>query len=279
MGPFLPLLRIDVEHPFYADGRCQGLRFLPAGDTADLLQRAECVVHTDGGSLAISGPAHSIRWLHDDPDALLAWQVFATDEHFPYATDDAARRPSELLCVDLGATRPGDPAGLRTLQAAPRLLTDPFVLPCLGPGAHRWPPFAVIRVAAHQLPPAPQSPWAPTVPARYRWPLTPRATVWQYCLFGDWPEAALRVVDLDGQTDFSDPAPDRLDNGRPMLTIRSREPVPLAQRSARQFQLRSRQTGGDKVLIRRLPAAAARGLAREEINGRPAWISAIHVHR
>ncbi|PIM50603.1 hypothetical protein CS062_24185, partial [Roseateles chitinivorans] len=105
--------------------------------------------------------------------------------------------------------------------------------------------------------------------------------VWKYCLFGDWPEPALAVVDLAGETEFSAPAPDRLDNGTPMLAIRSRVRLPLAQRSPRRFQLRSRPdgAGSPKVLIRRLPTAAAQLLARETIDGQPTIVSEIHVHR
>ena len=63
------------------------------------------------------------------------------------------------------------------------------------------------------------------------------------------------------------------------MAIRSRAPIALAQRSERRFQLRSRQRGGDKVLVKRLPVAAAQFLAREQIGGESRLVSEIHVHR
>jgi hypothetical protein len=132
------------------------------------------------------------------------------------------------------------------------------------------PPLAVLRVPLAALPPA---------PLHYTVRLAARATVWKYCLHGEWPEPQLQVVDLASGVEFDEPAPDRLDNGAPLLAIRSRAPIALAQRSERRFQLRSRQRGGDKVLVKRLPVAAAQFLAREQIGGESRLVSEIHVHR
>ena len=152
----------------------------------------------------------------------------------------------------------------------------------LEPSAYQGlPPFALLHLPLPSLPAHGPADNATAWPVQLRWPLAPRATVWKYCLFGDWPEPALAVVDLAGETEFSAPAPDRLDNGTPMLAIRSRVRLPLAQRSPRRFQLRSRPdgAGSPKVLIRRLPTAAAQLLARETIDGQPTIVSEIHVHR
>jgi hypothetical protein len=63
------------------------------------------------------------------------------------------------------------------------------------------------------------------------------------------------------------------------VAIRSRAPIALSQRSAQRFQLRSRQRSGDKVLVARLPVAAAQFLAREQIGGASRLVSEIHLHR
>jgi hypothetical protein len=155
-----------------------------------------------------------------------------------------------------------------------RPLTWPLVSQSLGTtspnGARLMPPLALLRVPLALVPPA---------PLIYTVRFAPRATVWKYCLHGDWPEPQLQVVDLASGVEFGDPEPDRLDNGAPLLAIRSRAPIALAQRSERRFQLRSRQRGGDKVLVKRLPVAAAQFLAREQIGGESRLVSEIHVHR
>ncbi|WP_431046470.1 hypothetical protein [Roseateles sp. L2-2] len=301
MGPYFPLLQVDVAHGYYADGRCRGLRFVPAGTTAERLRRADALVRADGGSLRVHGPAEAIERLRDDAEdrsgafddsAALSWCVFATDDDFACGTEDAADRPRELLWVEpQGTSKPAADARADAdstpaqgdaihvaLDARPRALEAPDFQPLLTPHDRRVVPFALLSLPLSRLPAHGPARDPAAWPARYRWPLAPRATVWKYCLLGDWTEPALAVVDLSGETGFSAPVPERLDDGTPMLAIRSRGLVPLAQRSPRRFQLRS-AGANDKVLIRRLPTAAARLLARETIAGRPAIVSEIHVHR
>jgi len=263
MGPYLPLLRIDVAHGYFADGRCRGLRFVPVGRTGALINAADGIVRQDGSALALYGPPRCFQGLQAPGDAppVLAWHVHATDDGFANYTADPALRPGELLVADLGDPEPAFDV---------RPLAWPLVAQTLDAASRRVPPFAVLRVPAAAL---------SQPPVQHTLRVAARATVWKYCLHGDWAEPQLQVVDLAREAEFSEPAAERLDGGAPMLAIRSRHHIPLMQRSERRFQLRSRQRGGDKVLIKRLPVAGARQFAREEIDGIPTLISEIHVHR
>jgi len=282
LGPYVPLLRVDFAHGFFADGRCPGLRFVPVGDTAAWLRATDAIERHTGSALALFGPAQALA---TEPDAVLAWQVHATDEAFPTCTDNPAQWPAELLWLDAGEAlrdegRAGGDAPLRlhagetVSRADVRPLTWPLVSQSLGAqapnGARLMPPLALLRVPLAALPRAPLM-----CTVRF----APRETVWKYCLHGDWPEPQLQVVDLASGVEFGDPEPGRLDNGAPLLAIRSRSPIALAQRSERRFQLRSRQRGGDKVLVKRLPVAAAQFLAREQVGSESRLVSEIHVHR
>lgn len=282
VGPYLPLLRVDFAHGFFADGRCPGLRFVPAGDTAWWLRATDVIERHTGSALALYGPAQALTLL---PKAVLAWQVHATDDVFPTCTDNPAQWPGELLWFDAGEAAAVSSSGSSSVLSSRRLhagesvsqadvrpLTWPLVSQALGASnaSRLMPPLALLRVPLAALSPA---------PVAYTVRLAPRATVWKYCLHGDWPEPQLQVVDLASGVEFGEPEPDRLDNGAPLLAIRSRAPIALAQRSERRFQLRSRQRGGDKVLVKRLPVAAAQFLAREQIGGESRLVSEIHVHR
>jgi len=267
MGPYLPLLRVDIAHGFFADGRCRGLRFVPVGDTAWWLRATDAIVREDGGALALFGAAGCQDL---EPAAVLAWQVHAADEDFAQYTDHPAQRPGELLYLDAAAAQPGAAGEGWQVPVDVRPLTWPLVVQVLDPVSRRMPPLALLRVPLAAL---------PVPPVRYRVQLAARATVWKYCLHGDWPEPQLQVVDLAREAEFGEPEPGRLDNGAPLLAIRSSAPIALAQRSERRFQLRSRQRGGDKVLVKRLPVAAAQFLAREQIGGASRLVSEIHVHR
>jgi hypothetical protein len=278
MAAYLPLMRIDVGHGFYAGGRCPGLRWVPSADTAAWLRASGAVVRESDSALALYGTAQALAM---DPAAVLAWQLHVVDSDFATATDDPAQRPAELLYLDADLAVPdvhdGPAVSAWRLHAGPtvsaddvRPLTWPLVAQALQPAQRRMPPLALLRVPLAALAPP---------PVVFRLQLAARATVWKYCLHGDWPEPALQVVDLADEAEFDAPAPDRLDNGRPMVAIRSRAPIALSQRSAQRFQLRSRQRSGDKVLVARLPVAAAQFLAREQIGGASRLVSEIHVHR
>ncbi|MCE4554319.1 hypothetical protein [Pelomonas cellulosilytica] len=272
MDDWIALLRLDVGHGYYADGRCRGLRFEPAAETADTLRRCGVLARSDGSSLHLHAPADTLDRL-ETSDGGLAWRVFATDDAFACGTDDRAERPGQLLWV--GGPTPG---GATDLAAEPRPLTSPDVAALLQPRDRQLPPFALLWLPIDGL----LAGVSPPVPLRLRWQLAPRATVWKYCLHGNWPEPALAIVDAAGQTEFGAPAADHMDDGTPVLAIRSLGRLPLGQRPLQRLQLRSRPEPdgrSDKVLIRRLPLPAAQFLAREVIDGQPAVISEIHVHR
>lgn len=178
--------------------------------------------------------------------------------------------------------------------------------PLTGEAAWR-PPFAVLQVppsawdlpqpqAQTQVPPQAQpqtqtqaqSPTPAPIPRpasrdpaalHLRWTLSPRQLVWKYCLFGDWSEDALDIVDADGQVSFNAPVPEHGVDGRPLLALRSHGPLALAERSDTRLQLRCRQSGVPKVLVKRLPVPGPQHLAREEIDGAATLVSEIHVHR
>ncbi|WP_457355357.1 hypothetical protein [Roseateles sp. P5_D6] len=270
MTDWTALLNMQVSHGYYADGRCRGLRFEPVAQTSAMLRRAGIVARSDGGSLHLHGPANALQGL-DAPDdtAGLAWRIAATDDAFACGTEDSAQRPGQLLWV-----QPPETGTTHTVDAMPMPMDEPAVARLLTARDRHLPPFALLWLPLSRLRAA--------APLQLRWLLTPRSTFWKYCLFGAWSEPSLAIVDLAGQTHFSAPAPDRMEDGTPMLAIRSRGRLPLAQRSPQRLQLRSRpeQDGrADKVLIRRLPTPSAQFLAREVIDGHAAVISEIHVHR
>lgn len=271
---WLPWLDIEVAHGYFADGRCRGLRFLPSAGTARWLDARGALLREGEGRLALYGPPGG---LPREPGQVLHWRLHAADEAFGIYTDQPARWPDEVLYFDAAEAvaapdRPGwrMHAGLTAGRADTRPLTWPLVSQGLQGAPRQLPPLGLVRVPLHSLPPS---------PAQFHLRLAARATVWKYCLHGDWSEPGLEVVDPSQAALFEPPRPDRMDSGAAMLAIRSRAPIALAQRSACRFQLRSRQRGGHKVLVQRLPVASARFLGREQIGSTTQLVSEIHVHR
>lgn len=275
MSRTLALLQFEVAHRYFADGRARGLRFEAAGDTSRRMRRAGLLERQDGASLWLLGPADASETLTGDSPDPLTWWVRATDPDFSIYTDDPAQRPDELLVVEPSATDPQLPdVRVMKIWRGPAGGTSPVPdghYPLSGEAAWR-PPFAVLR-----LPPTVFL--QPQPPTRLRWVLTPRHLVWKYCLFGDWSEEALDIVDAGGQVRFEGPVVERGADGRPLLALRSSAPLALAERSDTRLQLRCRQSGVPKVLVKRLPVPGPQHLAREEIDGAATLVSEIHVHR
>lgn len=297
MSRTLILLQFEVGHRYFADGRARGLRFEAAGDTARRMRRAGVLERQDGASLWLLGPAGASQTLTEDNPEPLTWWVRATDPDFFLYTDDPARRPDELLLVApaTSAAEPA-PAAVQTPEApaAPNMPNTPNTpevqvmkiwrgpandtrpppdghYPLSGEAAWR-PPFAVLQVPPSAL-------QQPEPPSHLRWMLAPRHLVWKYCLFGDWSEDALDIVDAAGDVSFAAPVAEHGADGRPLLALRSSAPLALAERSDTRLQLRCRQSGVPKVLVKRLPVPGPQHLAREEIDGAATLVSEIHVHR
>lgn len=306
MSRTLPLFRLAVGHAYFADGRARGLRFEAAADTARRLRRADVLERQDGASLSLLGPADAADQLRHDSTEPLTWWVRATDPAFAIYTEDAARRPQELLVVSPPDEGPADPQGPDTALPAVTPLPEVTVRVMAivqraggaqGPtqeggyalsGEAAWrPPFAVLCLppdalavpAAASSAPARPDASRPDSISMLRWSLHPRRVIWKYCLFGDWSEDALDIVDADGTVSFFPPAAEQGPEGRPLLALRSRVPLALAERSDTRLQLRCRQSGVSKVLVKRLPVPGPRHLAREEIDGAATLVSEIHVHR
>ncbi len=314
MSRTLVLLQLEVAHRYWADGRARGLRFEAAGDTARRMRRAGLLERQDGAALWLLGPADASGTLAEDSPEPLIWWVRATDPDFSIYTDDPAQRPDEVLVVeaeaeavdadqertapveadgeapatgnDVAATPPAPKVQVMKIWRGPVDADQPVPdghYPLTGEAAWR-PPFAVLQVPPSALdlsqPQAPPRPASRDPAALHlRWTLSPRQLVWKYCLFGDWSEDALDIVDADGQVNFDAPVPEHGVDGRPLLALRSRAPLALAERSDTRLQLRCRQSGVPKVLVKRLPVPGPQHLAREEIDGAATLVSEIHVHR
>ncbi len=268
MTRWSPLLEITVEHGFFADGLARGLRFEPAEDTAAWLRAHDAVCRETGASLLVALPADRGAGL--DGPGRLAWRVHSSDVLLAGVTEGLPGRVPELqhwcatlVADDTSRLHAGPAAG--PADAWP--LTWPAVAALLDGSTRRQAPVALINVPL------------PITPAHYRVRLAPRSTVWKYWLLGDWSSDPLQVVDPAHEVDFTDPAPEALDDGRIALAVRSRSGIALAQRSEARFQLRSRGPAVERVLVKRLPVAGADHFARETIHGVTTLVSEIYVHR
>jgi hypothetical protein len=284
-----PLLEIDMRHGFYADGACPGLRLAPAWSTRALIERAGGLVRATARGVELwLDERGAADWRDGDPDDALVWLVRCDDADLASRTADLGRPRQELAYFDAGNALLDAPTGYLRLHerhcaAAPDVRSAAAA--CAGAALDRaelhGDAVALLRI------PVRAAAFDEVEGVRYLIRFAPRETVWKYCFVGDWPEPALQVVDLAQQVSFEPVPAHRLADGRTALAFRSSRPIALQELPREHFQLSSR--GGDdrnegrarpgKVIVKRLPAAAPRHFSREVIDGAPALVSEIFVHR
>ena len=289
MGLYRPLLQIKIEHAYFAAQVCRGLRFELTEGSARLLDRAGCLVRQTDGGLVLLHDAANTRVLHEltasvHEPFIVHWLVRASDALFPNYTARAAHTPRALLVLDLAAQSDADDTAqfacdrLVTAHDLPRL-GSPWLCPLLTRRERIPPPDFTVSVVVTTADAVRVDQPARQLICR----LQARATVWKYCLVGNWADVhdaqPVQVVDLAQAWQFEAAVEELLPNGQKALTVRSTKSIPLQQRSDQRFQLRQRSAGTDKVLIKRLPVASPRYLSRETLGGLSTQVSEIYLHR
>jgi hypothetical protein len=250
MAEFRVLLRIDLEHEFFADGRCRGLGLAPDAATARLLARPDLMLRRDAHGLTVAADAGALRALAmlADDGAALVFAARIETPAFLYASEPFVAVTGRLL--DGGrAVAAGE--GLR-LHRGNVLTAADLALDSEAEARRtlRPEPLFTIRIPL----PAPQPEAAPL---RYRLRFAARATHWRYHVLGRLRRDGLRIVDPDGAARFEPLERPPLADGRPTTSFRSAAPLVLAERPPQRFQLRAGGPADERILIRRLPVAGA----------------------
>jgi|GEM_PF-1576957 len=115
---------------------------------------------------------------------------------------------------------------------------------------------------------------------QYRLDINARKTYWKYYLLHGFADRDLIIKHQsnNGETAFVDEGRQVLSNNQSARVFRTESPLQLQDRYGWQFQLRERTDTGEKILLKRLPLAGAGRLHREEIDGKPEFVSEIYVN-
>ena len=261
MAAYAPLFGISAEHAFYADGLCRGLRFAPSAETTAWLQTVDAVCRETGSGLIVLAAAR--RESAEPPR--LCWSLRCEDPRFAAVTAGLPAARDELLVFH------GSQDQVAVGQAWP--IRWPTASEQLSPAQRKRPPLALLHLPVPRV----HGPFGPLITYRIRF--AARAPLWKYCLVGPWSSDPLEVVAGAGEPGFAEPVSEQLDNGQPMLAVRSLAGIELRERSDKRFQLRARTPAADRVLVKRLPVAGADHFARETIHGVSTLVSEIYVHR
>jgi hypothetical protein len=272
MTRYRTFARVDVRHDYFADGRARDLQFVAAPSTQAFLERFSLITHNDGQCLALIAEETRLAGIwserldEDGTPRQLRFELRSRDWQSAYYTESANLRAPVEYRVD--PTAPG------------QLIAQPAsTAPAARPPAARAIPLGVIVLPINASTSGTQADWEAALGGDYRLQLHARSTVWKYLLLGDWQDHTLRLVDPQNQIAFSPPSAETLPDGRRALVIRSSTAIELQERPQQRFQLRDSSSTPEKVLIQRLPAAAPRGLYREDADDATSTVSEIFVNR
>lgn len=249
------VLRLRLEHPYFAPAPPQGLVLQADPPTARALARYELRLRALDDGAELIAPDGALAALAADADALpgaaLTLELRSSDPSCAYYTDLRALEHA-------GVYRP-DP------QQSTRLIAAPEATPANASLARIALPLASLHDNDERAP----------VTCTLSLPV--RQTYWKYLLLGEDSPGDLHVADVDGHVEFGEGRAHGVAVGRSAVAFIARQPLPLQQRPQRRFQLCRHQGASKRVVIARMPMPSPASLQREVIDGALADVSEIYV--
>jgi len=289
MGSYLPIFSVEVEHTFFSSDLCPGLDFTPTPKTHALLAKADLLMRNTPNGIRIFYNRHNTEALglyarNPDEPLRLEFKVFARDRSFKNYADHGDAEDDSILYFDSDGVK-SDEAGRFRLHEADyiseidfEVLNSPRLIDILSPKESLVKPEFIIsiRLEDKEIPQLDESSKAPF--KNYYLKFQARETIWKYYLLGNLTKKKSYIVDLNNEMEFEDTGPASLPDNRTALTFRSKQKLPLREKSEYRFQLKDKDPNGGKVLIKRLPVASAGQFFKEIVNGKEAIVSEIFIN-
>ncbi|KKO44077.1 hypothetical protein WG68_17305 [Arsukibacterium ikkense] len=283
---YLPLCYIQLQHSYFTTGYLQQADLKPTADTSRRLHNAQLLFKAtkQGAMLLLDSSRRDIAAACCDSPLTLHFLLYSRDAQFGSYTEPALQQGQLLYCDNSTPLQQDEQLRLHSgaeLNAADVISsTDPklMALPEL-----KQTPLPVLVLALTIL----RSDITQLTAAKVRHYLLSfgsRRRIWRYYLCGDSFTQPVQIRDLapHGST-LSAPQfvqqPDvTLANGRSAKVFDSSAPLALAQQSLYRFALVSQDEQSEKILIKRLPVAAAGQCGLAVANGVPSNIAEIYLN-
>lgn len=279
MGFYQPLFVLNVEHTYFSDGLWKGLDFAPSPATQKVMNGAGMLLrHTRNGIGVFydAGKSHALRLYAEDTGGLLcfSFKVKSKDRAFANYTAPSIHKKDAILCFNNSETKNAEESGKiglskedfasdKDFAEIDTLVAEGF----LGEGDRRVQPDFVVNIYTEFGRTDDFS--AKSYSIRFN----ARQSFWKYHLLGNMNRSNPFIVDLDSQVEFEFCGDVMLQGDKPAKIFRSKQLIPVLERSNYRFQLREPGPGAGKVLIKRLPVASEGRLGMEVINGKSEVVS------
>ncbi|GAB2911212.1 hypothetical protein [Rheinheimera gaetbuli] len=304
---YLPLCYLQLQHNYFSSGYLQQASLVPDADCARQLHNAQLILKAtkQGAVLLLDSSRRDIAAACFASPVKLHFLLYSRDAQFGNYSEPLLQQ-GQLLYCDTGAATvmqqgmqqgvlQGVQQGMQRLHQAAELGTAEIISST---------DSKVIALAELQQRPLPVLVLALSITAQditqldassakhYLLRFGSRRSIWRYYLCGDNFAVALGIRDLTSGSaaqateqataqaiaPFVQQADVTLANGRSAKVFDSTRPLALAQQSPYRFALVSQSGGSEKILIKRLPVAAAGQCGMAVVNGVPSNVAEIYLN-
>lgn len=269
MAHFKPIFTLDVEHTFFADGRCANLIFVPTTLTQRVLQQYQLLVKTNETGFSIIADQEFL--VPFDDDTVLRFEAFAQDPYFGFYTEEAKGRTQPLYCTTKNITADNTGLVISNEQPAESEARD---IRRAKPGTKT--PLLVMDVELNSTEFASALQNAVSVVRRIKF--NTRDIYWKYYFFGELAQLDLDIHDLGSQTtvEFYPSDEPVAKNGKAFI---SHSPIAMNSEPKQRFQLKDKNNSG-KILIKRLPNAGVNLIGKSrDLRGQQILVAEIYVNQ
>ena len=292
---YLPLCYLQLQHNYFSSGYLQQASLVPDADCARKLHNAQLIfkVTKQGAMLLLDSSRRDIAAACFASPVKLHFLLYSRDAQFGNYSEPVLQQ-GQLLYCDTGAATAVQ-QGMQCLHQATELGIAEIISST---------DSKVIALTELQQRPLPVLVLALSITAQditqldassakhYLLRFGSRRSIWRYYLCGDNFSAALSIRDLTSGSaaqateqataqaiePFVQQADVTLANGRSAKVFDSTKPLALAQQSPYRFALVSQSGGSEKILIKRLPVAAAGQCGMAVVNGVPSNVAEIYLN-
>ncbi|MBU2115095.1 MAG: hypothetical protein KKE94_15125 [Gammaproteobacteria bacterium] len=296
---YLPLCYLQLQHNYFSSGYLQQASLVPDADCARKLHNAQLIFKAtkQGAMLLLDSSRRDIAAACFASPVKLHFLLYSSDAQFCNYSEPVLQQ-GQLLYCDTGAAtavQQGVQQGMQCLHQATELGTAEIISST---------DSKVIALTELQQRPLPVLVLALSITEQditqldassakhYLLRFGSRRSIWRYYLCGDNFAAALGIRDLTPGSaaqateqataqaiePFVQQADVTLANGRSAKVFDSTKPLALAQQSPYRFALVSQSGGSEKILIKRLPVAAAGQCGMAVVNGVASNVAEIYLN-
>ncbi len=274
METYKVLFGLVVEHLFFYDSLCRDIKFIPTENCMNLMKKIGLIMKKGISSI-------QILYDEDRKDTLLlyaddqieplnfSFKAYSQDPYFLNYTDLSILVEDKILSFDIEMVKNNSSTEivLNEEEFVSEKDFEPIdsnpVKKLLSKSDRLIKPIFIINICAKGISSRFFDEQTNVLPQGYLIKFRSRATYWNYYLLGKMKKENLYIADLSPENKSERPIEFEMQKGhmlpgnKPALVLKSKSTIPILENSYLHFQLRERNSGNDKVLIKRLPVASS----------------------